>query len=172
MDQRHYYLQQNVTQLKQGAQLLRSISDEAYTTTAHEYFGSGIGRHLRHILDHYTCFLEGEGTIDYDARNRDERLEIDRSHALRTLDSIVARLESSHDGGNVRLVIHCNEGIEGPEASAGSESSELRELQYLASYTIHHYAIIGLILKILGHTIPQDFGVAPSTIAHERQKAE
>jgi hypothetical protein len=172
MDQRPYYLRQNVTQLKQGAKLLRSISDEAYTTTAHEYFGSGIGRHVRHILDHYTCFLEGEGTVDYDARNRDERLEIDRSHALRTLDSIVERLESSGDGGNVRLVIHCNEGIEGSEASTGSESSVLRELQYPASHTVHHYAIIGFILKILGHAIPENFGVAPSTIAHEKRKAE
>jgi hypothetical protein len=41
-----------------------------------------------------------------------------------------------------------------------------RELQYLLSHTIHHYAIIGSILRAQGVEPGPDFGVAPSTLRH------
>ena len=45
-------------------------------------------------------------------------------------------------------------------------STVYRELQFLVSHTIHHYAIIGTILRSRGFEPGMDFGVAPSTLRH------
>jgi hypothetical protein len=37
------------------------------------------------------------------------------------------------------------------------------------SHAIHHYALIGLICDMRKIPVPQDFGVAPSTIAYKEQ---
>jgi membrane protein DedA with SNARE-associated domain len=39
-----------------------------------------------------------------------------------------------------------------------------RELTFLVSHSIHHYALIGVILRLNGILVPQQFGFAPSTI--------
>ena len=45
-----------------------------------------------------------------------------------------------------------------------------RELLFLLSHTIHHYALIDLLLREEGFEVPPDFGMAPSTLKHlERQ---
>ena len=46
-----------------------------------------------------------------------------------------------------------------------------RELQYLASHTVHHYALIALHLRDAGFTTDPDFGVAPSTLKHREAQA-
>ncbi|MEP0552783.1 MAG: hypothetical protein ABJE29_00430, partial [Balneola sp.] len=62
-----------------------------------------------------------------------------------------------------------NEGI-GEGESPWSVSSIRRELQFLVSHTVHHYALIGLILKTMDVEVPEDFGVAPSTLKHESEQ--
>jgi hypothetical protein len=44
-----------------------------------------------------------------------------------------------------------------------------RELRFLVSHTIHHYALIAVILKLQGFDCGPDFGVAPSTIEYWKQ---
>ncbi|NIP97468.1 MAG: hypothetical protein GWO24_30170, partial [Akkermansiaceae bacterium] len=44
-----------------------------------------------------------------------------------------------------------------------------RELQFLVSHTVHHFAMIGGICRALGVALEDDFGVAPSTIRHRVQ---
>jgi hypothetical protein len=41
-----------------------------------------------------------------------------------------------------------------------------RELGMLLSHTVHHYALIAMLLRARGIEPPADFGVAPSTRAH------
>jgi hypothetical protein len=53
-------------------------------------------------------------------------------------------------------------------ASAWSPSSVGRELQALLGHTVHHYAIIALLLRVEGIEPGEEFGVAPSTLAHWR----
>jgi len=64
----------------------------------------------------------------------------------------------------------CTEGACGGER--GWVFSNLaRELQFLASHTVHHYALIALTLTALGVPVDADFGMAPSTLRHaERQQ--
>ena len=50
--------------------------------------------------------------------------------------------------------------------SDATQSSINRELQYLVAHTVHHYALIGFILRLQGIVPPEDFGIAPSTLQH------
>jgi hypothetical protein len=36
-------------------------------------------------------------------------------------------------------------------------------LAFVVSHTIHHQAMIGVLLATRGHTVPHRFGLAPST---------
>jgi hypothetical protein len=47
-------------------------------------------------------------------------------------------------------------------------SSGLRELEFLQSHAIHHYALIAQRLSAVGFAVPEDSGVAPSTLEHWR----
>ena len=46
-----------------------------------------------------------------------------------------------------------------------------RELAFVISHTIHHNALIAILVKLLGHSVPATFGYAPSTIAHREKRA-
>ena len=174
MTQRIFFLQQNILQLEQGISLIENLDPESYALCGHEYFSSGIGKHFRHIVDHYNCFLKAGGArVDYDARDRDPRVESDRNHALNRFRSVVVGLEQlvgEELAGDDRLIVSGNEGENPDGVSRWCDSTVVRELQYLSSHTVHHYAIIAMIVRILGGTVPDDFGVAPSTLVYERKQ--
>ncbi|MBP6670575.1 MAG: hypothetical protein KA180_14065, partial [Gemmatimonadales bacterium] len=53
-----------------------------------------------------------------------------------------------------------------------SDSSVKRELQFLVSHTVHHYALIKELLRREGFDPGAEFGVAPSTLqARDRETA-
>ena len=52
------------------------------------------------------------------------------------------------------------------------DSSASRELEFLLSHTVHHYALIGVICQLAGQTLPKDFGMAPSTLRHLQSQAD
>jgi len=156
-------ISENIEALRQGEKLLRCISDAAYTLPAQTVFDSTIGAHFRHNLDHYACFLNGldSGCIDYAARQRDLRLEQDRRYAMVEFSRVRKHLQS------------LEEGLDGPCLLIGSDvgpdqvsTSIKRELEFLLSHTIHHYAIVAIICQLLGIVVEDDFGVAPSTLRH------
>jgi len=47
-----------------------------------------------------------------------------------------------------------------------------RELVFLASHTIHHMAIIGMLAEQAGMEVSSDFGVHPSTLRYLEKQAE
>ncbi len=46
-------------------------------------------------------------------------------------------------------------------------SSITRELDFLLSHTIHHYAIIAVLCRLQNVEVEPDFGVAPSTLRYQ-----
>lgn len=150
--------------LEQGIALLETLTDAAY---AAPYRGhSPMGAQYRHVLEHYQSLLDGlaAGCVNYDARARDARLETDRRFALATTRDLLARLATLPLVTDPALVVHLDSG--GGAAPDWRASSLGRELQFLASHTVHHYALIALLLEGLGEPVPDDFGVAPSTLAY------
>ncbi|MEM9161348.1 MAG: hypothetical protein AAGB46_20060, partial [Verrucomicrobiota bacterium] len=72
-------IRSNCAVLKQGIDLLAQHSQETYTKADPRVFGSSIGAHARHVLDHYGSVIRGldTGVVDYDARERSTSVEKD-----------------------------------------------------------------------------------------------
>jgi uncharacterized damage-inducible protein DinB len=158
----------NLACLEQGIEFLEGLPRHVYSRSCGEIFNSSIGGHFRHNLDHYLAFLSGfeSGEIDYDARARESELELDPDRATRLMQDLIAGLsvlgEADLDRG---LRIRMDDGGD----STWSETSLRRELQFLLSHTIHHYALIVAIAGRYGQrSFPDQFGIAPSTL-HYRE---
>ncbi|NJN65058.1 MAG: hypothetical protein HC882_09385 [Acidobacteria bacterium] len=160
---------QNAALLRQGASLIEGLDDGHFAGPGSEGPGGGVGSQLRHVLDYYGCFLRdvGAGRVDYDRRERDPRLEQERVRAItRMLDWATAMErvgDAYHDGPlDVRM-----ESANAPAgADSWSRSSLGRELHFLASHTVHHFALVSVMLRARGVIVPTEIGVAPSTLEH------
>lgn len=164
---------ENILVLRQGLDLLGRLQDDVYVQTVAPYFTSGVGKHLRHNVDHYEMFLAGVASarIDYDGRQRDPRFETDRPYAMEKIRSVMAGLENlTARHGEQILLVKMNGMEENSAAATWSRSTLARELQFLLSHTIHHYALVAIILKIQGVDCHPDFGVAPSTLQYQRSQ--
>ena len=125
---------------------------------------AGIGRHVRHVLDHYDALVDGvhTGEIDYDRRARDPVTETDRSTALSRISALRETLRTmvGQDGNTaVSVCMDCGTGGRRP-----APSTLARELQFLVSHTVHHDALIAAAARALGVATEPGFGIAPSTL--------
>jgi len=127
-----------------------------------------VGPHLRHCLDHFSCLfraLDGDGRVDYDARDRDGSLESDSGRFLDAIDGIVARLAGLSEPALGReLSVRQAAAPGGREAS--SRSNLARELVFLSGHTIHHLAIVRLLCETAGVEVPETLTTAYSTEAY------
>ncbi|MBL8189996.1 MAG: hypothetical protein JNK38_18420, partial [Acidobacteria bacterium] len=126
----------NIYLLEQGASLLAQLDDQMYATVPVEISNSGIGAHLRHCLDFYDSFLRGIelGKVDYDLRERNELIEINRGAALAKIRELVDRLRRVCLGRDLELLVK-RENEHSFLSSAWDRSSIQRELQFLFSHT-------------------------------------
>ncbi len=154
--------------LRQGESLLNSLSDEDYTRKLPTVFGSTVGGHYRHCLDHFKSLLLGldAGEINYDRRERNSWIENDRAFALLETQRIL------HAFGSVptpflKCPINVRSKINYELDVAPLIGSTVGcELVYAVAHTIHHYALIAVICGILEVPLPAGFGVAPSTLKY------
>ena len=156
--------------LEQGHALLGRLDDRLYTGTAGLPVQSGAGSHVRHCLDFYLSLLEGvwTGRVDYNRRERDALVARDRACAAARIEIVIEELRALADlPGDTTLVVS----PEDAETDTWCASTLARELQFLLSHTVHHYALLALILRLQGFEPGEEFGVAPSTLAHWRQEA-
>lgn len=51
-------------------------------------------------------------------------------------------------------------------------AARLRELQFLLSHTVHHFALIATLLERFEIGVPEDFGIAPSTLKYWQAQAQ
>jgi len=153
-------VEDNVALLEQSHGLIAALSPELYAVPPAGRRG-GPGAHVRHILDHYLALVDGvpTGRVDYEARVRDERLERDPELALATIAGIVERLRALDESAAPRRLHVVSDGHTG-------ESTLPRELLFLLSHTVHHQALLALLLQPRGVEVDECFGVAPSTLRH------
>lgn len=143
---------------------------QAYAGRTHAY-AEQIGPHLRHIVEHYESLLEsGSGLVDYDHRAHDRGLETSPEQTVARLATLEARLEAlpSHAAAE-SLTVGFVTGLAG-EDFVLSPSTLARELNFVASHAIHHFAIIRPRLAAAGIAVPEFFGKAPETVRHERRQ--
>ena len=157
----------NISCLEQGLAFLGNLPAGLYTDSCPELFNSSIGGHIRHNLDHYSAFLNGygAGNVDYDKRDRDSEVESDPEVAIRLMLEIRKQLEEIPEEDDGRLI---RSRMDDGGDSGWSETSVRRELQFLLSHTIHHYAlIVSLAVRHGMVDFPKGFGVAPSTLNYK-----
>lgn len=159
---------ENLLQLKD---LLQNIKTKDYTSQSEVLSEATVGQHIRHILEFYLLLVSGSfsGTICYDKRQRDIRIEESPQFAMETIDRLLAGIDS--------LDVHLTVKFEGDftvNASGDNfiQSSVGRELAYCIEHSIHHQAIIkaGLIAMGLSGLTNEYFGIAYSTIRYRENK--
>lgn len=107
------------------------------------------------------------GRVDYDDRKRELKLETVTAEAREVLNQIMSGLDALLDGEPpVGLLVKMD--CEGSEIE-WQPSTTGRELQFLVSHSVHHFAMIGGICRALAVEVEEDFGVAPSTLRHRAQ---
>jgi hypothetical protein len=168
----------NLDALSQALELLAGLDAERYARRVPVCFNSAAGGHLRHVIEHYASLLAGwrAGAVDYEARARDARMETEPAYAAGCIATLCADLGALAEGDGERPLrvraetvgVH---GMDSPDLDPWADSTILRELEFLLSHTIHHYALIAVICGVLGHPLPKDFGVAPSTLRFRRAQA-
>lgn len=155
--------------LLQGEQLLAALTPAAYARRMPVAFNASIGGHYRHCLDHFACLLDGRetGEVDYDHRERDARVEQQPEFALeRTRDLRIALERLLPATLALPVTARCEVSYARGESSV-TGSSLGRELVYVIAHAIHHYALIAVMARLSGATLPENFGIAPSTVAYQ-----
>jgi hypothetical protein len=154
--------------LAQGEDLLGTVTVENYTRRVPAAFNASIGAHYRHCLDHFTSLLRGLDAeeVDYDCRDRDGRIESQPEVALmltRKLRSTLERLSPLTLATPVRARCEVSY-VPGDSPVTGSTLG--RELVYAIAHAIHHYALISVMSRLMDAELPENFGIAPSTVTH------
>jgi uncharacterized damage-inducible protein DinB len=141
------------------------LEKENYTLQIGVLSNSSIGQHIRHIIEFYTCLLEGysTGQINYDQRQRNVLIETLPDYAFSTIESIQAALNLS-DFEKDMEVIHTI-----ADEAYTIRTTFARELYYMAEHTLHHFALIkiGFAASFPEIQLPLNFGIADSTVKHK-----
>jgi len=164
-------IRENVAVLQQAQDVLARLDASTYAGTDGLPVASGPGGHIRHCLDFYDSFLRGlaAARVDYNVRERDERTASDPQWAIARIEATILALESLPAPGPAAHLLVRGEGPGGAaDVSSWGRSSAVRELQVLLSHTIHHFALIALVLRLQGIEPGEEFGVAPSTLEYWR----
>lgn len=160
-------LQTSISTLQLFRSILARLQNNQYTEQHELLANASIGQHSRHIIELYQCLLAGysKGVVCYDQRKRDIRIETDVDLAIETLQEIEERLDRPNKA--LRLVLESEEG------SCEIESNYNREVLYNLEHAIHHHALIKVALISMSNVaIPEEFGLAPSTLAFRKSCAQ
>lgn len=156
---------------KEAILLLNNLSTPQYNQIAEPFLQSSIGQHMRHILDvfHATMSWPNNEIIDYDTRRRTHLVEKDKALAIDEWLHISEWLkgieyEQLSKKLKVKHEISANRKI-----SALSHSTFARELSFISSHAVHHFALIRVSLSFQGISPSDTFGMAPSTATYYRR---
>jgi hypothetical protein len=166
MERNDTLISASVAVLGQARDLLGRLRAGVYSSTAGLPVASGAGPHLRHCLDFYDALLDGleTGRVDYNLRERDEATERDPHRAIARIDATIARLEATSAPASTPLLVRAEGPADPLDPSSWVRSSLARELVFLSSHTVHHFALVALLVRLQGVEPGAEFGVAPSTL--------
>ncbi len=149
---------------------LDELSQAEYVQPCKTLFNNTIGQHVRHIIELFQCLENGyeTGIVNYEKRNRDMEIEGSKQVAV----SLLRKIHEGLHRENKELLL---------EATYDDHSTELislssnfyREIAYNLEHTIHHMALIRVgVNEVSAIRLPEDFGVASSTVKYRIQCAQ
>lgn len=139
------------------------------SSTSSASFSGPVGAHLRHVIEHYEALVHGLPlcVVDYDGRPRDRQLETSTALARDRLQSLRQMLGQWTPDMLDRPVQVLGQGGVAGDFDFRVTSSVGRELVFLASHAVHHFALLAAHLQRHGISVPSHFGTAPGTVANE-----
>lgn len=149
---------------------LEQITPEQYSQPSKVLFSATIGQHVRHIVELFLCLEKGyhTGMVNYEKRNRDYRLETDKLFAAGLLQQVYAELMKA----DKPLMLEAGYDTD-TDNVVRIESNYYRELVYNLEHTVHHMALIRVgFNEVSSIQLPEDFGVASSTIKYRQTCAQ
>lgn len=160
-----------VALLDQCSAFIRDLPDPVYTAESRTLKGGTIGKHIRHLVDHYEAILvgvEADAVIDYDHREREVPMESRRAAALENVERArrrLAELAGPRLDGPARIRVM----LAADGAETELHTTIAREVAFATHHAVHHHAMIKAIAEEHGVSPAPEFGRAPSTLHHERQ---
>jgi hypothetical protein len=149
---------------------LEQLNQDQYVQPCKTLFNATIGQHVRHIIELFQCLQIGYegGQVNYERRKRDTRIETDKDFAASLLPEVHKGLDK--DNKDLQLEACYDEHEALPITIA---TNFYREVAYNLEHTIHHMALIRVgITEVSDIELPEDFGVASSTIKYRQQCAQ
>jgi uncharacterized damage-inducible protein DinB len=146
------------------AAVIDSLSDAQFADSAIPGISGSVGGHVRHCLDHVRALERGieQGLVDYDVRERNNRVESDRLLAWSLLVSARRRVAALPAGVLSRPVV-VRTRVHAASAALEVLSTFEREVSFVIAHTIHHCATIAVLAGVGPGRLPARFGVAPGT---------
>ena len=154
----------------QLSETLNQLSNEEYSRSSNILMRATIGQHVRHIIELFQCLEKGydTGLVNYEKRKRDYKIETDRQLASELLKEIYLNIEKPNKTIILEAEDYCDE-----VQLVSIPSNYYRELAYNLEHTIHHMALIRVgVNEVSSVILPEEFGVAYSTIKYRQQCAQ
>ena len=155
------------TLLGQLEDMVAALNDEEYSRRITLLADASIGQHTRHVIEFFVELFLGydSGTVNYDRRKRDIRIETSRAYARQVIQGIEAFL----DYPDKPLLF---EGDLGNGGSCIVATNFHRELVYNMEHIVHHMALLRIAVDTVSTiALPDDFGIALSTIKYRKECA-
>lgn len=148
-------------------QLLNQLTNYEYTNQNKVLLNASIGQHVRHIIELYIELNNGyeNGLINYESRKRSLQIESDKMYAADQLSILSNRINKV----DKNLLLETDYSLNN-SSSIQIQTNYFRELIYNLEHTVHHMALIRVaLLSNSSIQLPDDFGVAASTIKHKNK---
>ena len=149
---------------------LELMTQEEFVKPCMHLSNSTIGQHVRHIIEMFQCLELGyeTGTVNYELRKRDQRIETNREEALAALQTVFDGLQKA-DKALVLEGVYNDHG----DTLLKIPTNYYREIIYNLEHTIHHMALIRIGIRELKQIeLPEGYGVASATVKHKRTCAQ
>jgi hypothetical protein len=154
----------------QLSESLNQLSNEEYMKPSKVLLNATIGQHVRHIIELFQCLENGydDGVVNYEKRKRDYQIESNKELACSLLKDIYQSIEISNKEIMLETEDYCD-----TMQLVSIPSNYYRELAYNLEHTIHHMALIRVgINEVSSVVLPEEFGVAYSTVKYRQQCAQ
>lgn len=153
--------------LAELARVVLALTAAEFTARTRSTSGS-IGGHVRHTLDHVEALERAisRGVCCYDERVRGTAVEERPAMAVARLEDCRRRL-SALDPALLDLPLALSARIGADGVTVHAPTTVAREVAFVISHTVHHAALIAVLLEDIGRVCPSRFGVAPTTPQRE-----
>lgn len=160
--------------IEQGISYLKSVSKDDYIAIVSPNFISSAGSHMRHIIDHYQAIMSGLNCqlIDYDVRERGSEVESSPRLAIKKLNEIADWINKLTEDNLGEVIMLTTEVSVSTKDIRQVQTSVARELVFVGSHAVHHFAMIAQISFTQRNSQPSSFGLAPATATFLRQTSK